>query len=276
MPAGVPDFLYGTAWKEAATEACVTDALAAGFRGIDTANQRKHYFEAGVGVALQAKLASGELRRSDVFLQTKFTYVRGQDQRLPYDPEAPFAEQVEQSFESSLAHLGVGELDSLLLHGPEGARGLAPSDWEVWRAFERLHDAGRVRFIGVSNVSREQLALLLAKSRIPPAFVQNRCFARTGWDREVRALCRDHDVLYQGFSLLTANTRELRGRAVGRIAERLGRTPEEIVFAFALGVGMLPLTGSSSAEHLRRDLATLTLELGPDELQAVENAAKLE
>src|SRR4051812_26765941 len=102
----VPSFLYGTAWKEDATEALVFGALTAGFRGIDTANQRKHYFEAGVGAGLARKLAAG-LERDEVFIQTKFTFRDGQDHRLPYDERAPIATQVAQSFASSLEHLGV-------------------------------------------------------------------------------------------------------------------------------------------------------------------------
>src|SRR5216117_2073776 len=95
-PAPIPDFLYGTAWKEDRTPALTELALDAGFRGIDTANQRRHYFEAGVGEALAAAFAAG-LARDDLFLQTKFTYAGGQDHRLPYDPRAPLATQVEQS-----------------------------------------------------------------------------------------------------------------------------------------------------------------------------------
>src|SRR5690242_20234515 len=98
----VPDFLYGTAWKEERTEALVVAALNAGFRGIDTANQRKHYHEAGVGRALGQVFADGRLRRSDLFIQCKFTFQDGQDHRLPYDPRAAIAEQVTQSFQSSL------------------------------------------------------------------------------------------------------------------------------------------------------------------------------
>ena len=116
--ARVPTFIYGTAWKEDDTGRLVRMALDAGFRGIDTANQRRHYHEAGVGEALAEAFAAGVLRREDVFLQTKFTYVGGQDHRLPYDPRAPLATQVEQSFASSLQHLGVDYLDSYVLHGP--------------------------------------------------------------------------------------------------------------------------------------------------------------
>src|SRR5262245_1730376 len=110
----LPLFLYGTAWKEERTEELTRLALEAGFRGVDTANQRKHYLEEGVGAAI---VKSG-IPRGELFLQTKFTYARGQDQRLPYDPAAPIAAQVRQSFDSSLQHLRVDSLDSLLLHGP--------------------------------------------------------------------------------------------------------------------------------------------------------------
>ena len=78
-----PTFLYGTAWKEDRTAALTDLAIRAGFRGIDTANQRRHYFEAGVGEGLAAAYRAGVVTRADLFLQTKFTYQRGQDHRLP-------------------------------------------------------------------------------------------------------------------------------------------------------------------------------------------------
>src|SRR5579864_3925160 len=97
----VPDFLYGTAWKEERTEALTELALGMGFRGIDTANQRRHYFEAGVGRGLAAAYRKGVVERADLFLQTKFTYQRGQDHRLPYDPAASLSVQVAQSLAGS-------------------------------------------------------------------------------------------------------------------------------------------------------------------------------
>ena len=93
----VPRFLYGTAWKEDETRRLTELALRAGFRGVDTANQRRHSHEAAVGEAIRASVASGLVAREDLFLQTKFTFRRGQDHRLPYDPEAPIRAQVEQS-----------------------------------------------------------------------------------------------------------------------------------------------------------------------------------
>src|SRR5262245_22157360 len=92
----VPRFLYGTAWKEEDTRRLTELALRQGFRGIDTANQRRHYHEAAVGEAIQAAVAGGSVQRGDLFLQTKFTFRGGQDHRLPYDPQASIAKQVEQ------------------------------------------------------------------------------------------------------------------------------------------------------------------------------------
>src|SRR4029079_7814752 len=141
----VPRFLYGTAWKEHQTQRLVELAINQGFRGIDTANQRRHYDEAAVGRGIATAIGGGRVGRSDLFLQTKFTFKRGQDHRLPYDPDAPIPVQVEQSFANSLEHLRVETIDSYLLHGPTQRTGLTAADWEVWKAMEAIHDSGRAR-----------------------------------------------------------------------------------------------------------------------------------
>lgn len=265
----VPTFLYGTAWKEEGTEGLVRAALAAGFRGIDTANQRRHYHEAGVGRALRAAWAGGEVTREELFLQTKFTHLGGQDHRLPYDPHAPVAEQVEQSFGSSLEHLGVERVDSYVLHGPSQRRGLHADDQEAWRAMEAIQQAGGTRLLGVSNVTADQLRELLDMARVRPAFVQNRCFARLGWDAAVRALCDEAGIVYQAFSLLTANPHALEHPAVREIAARHGRTVPQVIFRFALDLGMIPLTGTTNPAHMREDLEAYGFALSTDELEAV-------
>ncbi len=269
----VPSTMYGTAWKEERTEALTRMALAEGIRAIDTANQRKHYFEAGVGSAVKAFLAETGARREELFLQTKFTYARGQDHRLPYDPKADFATQVCQSFASSLEHLGTSYLDSYVLHGPASGYGLTEADVVVWRAMEEHHASGGCRLLGVSNVSLEQLVSLERLAEVKPAFVQNRCFARSGWDREVRGFCREHGLVYQGFSLLTANARELDTVAMRELASRHACTPAQLVFRFARAVGMLPLTGTSSAVHLREDLAAAPSAMSEAELDLIERIA---
>jgi diketogulonate reductase-like aldo/keto reductase len=267
------DFLYGTAWKEERTPALVELAIRAGFRGIDTANQRRHYFEEGVGQGLAAAYRAGIVTRADLFLQTKFTYQRGQDHRLPYDPNASLSTQVAQSMASSLEHLGTDYVDSYVLHGPSSGSGWTDDDAEVWQAMIKERNDGRTRLLGVSNVSIEHLEQLAAGRLELPAFVQNRCYARLGWDREVRLFCSERRIIYQGFSLLTANVEVLRHSFVADVARRSNSTAPQIIFAFARAVGMLPLTGTSNAEHMQQDLASVTLSLAPDEVQAIESLA---
>lgn len=281
-----PALLYGTAWKEERTESLVRLALATGFRGFDTANQRKHYVEAAVGAALR------EHPRDELFLQTKFTFLPGQDQRLPYDPKAPVALQVEQSFASSLDHLHTTYLDAYVLHGPMAQHGLSPEDIAAWHAMEALHAAGKVRLLGISNVSLDQFERLMAVARVKPAIVQNRCYARRGWDRAIREFCRQRSIIYQGFSLLTANRAELQrpavdstsqsrgksanlgsGGTIDAIMARTGATREQVVFRFALHVGILPLTGTSSEQHMREDLAVTGFALTEDEIRSIEHIA---
>jgi diketogulonate reductase-like aldo/keto reductase len=269
----IPDFLYGTAWKEDRTAGLVEHALRAGFRGIDTANQRRHYFEAGVGQGLAAAYRAGVVTRADLFLQTKFTYQAGQDHRLPYDPAADLTTQVAQSLRSSLEHLGTEGVDSYVLHGPASGYGWTDYDAEVWAAMVAERDAGRTRLLGVSNVSLRHLEQMLASGAEPPAFVQNRCFARAGWDHAVRAFCTRRKITYQGFSLLTANPEVLHHSLVLGIAARNGATPAQVVFRFALTVGMLPLTGTTDDDHMRQDLASRTLALSADEVRAIEDLA---
>jgi diketogulonate reductase-like aldo/keto reductase len=277
LPDGVrvPRFLYGTAWKEDRTQRLTELALRQGFRGIDAANQRRHYDEAAVGRAVAAAVAGGLVARKDLFLQTKFTFRGGQDHRLPYDPGAPIRAQIEQSFASSLEHLGTEVVDSYLLHGPSRRSGLAAADWEAWRAMEALHEAGRARLLGVSNVSLEQLQRLCEKARVLPRFVQNRCYASRGWDRPVRAFCAAHGIVYQGFSLLTANRDVLNHPELVAIARHRGRTVAQVVFRFALDVGMVPLTGTTDGGHMREDLQVFEFRLEPDEIERIERLASV-
>src|SRR3984893_7465128 len=220
----VPLIMYGTAWKEDRTQALVLEAIATGFRAFDTANQRKHYVEEEVGAAVRAAIVSGTVTREDLFLQTKFTYQRGQDYRLPYDPDCDLTTQVRQSIASSLEHLGVTRIDSYILHGPSRSNGLGQADWETWRAMEDAVDEGLVGLLGISNVSVDQLDALLGRARIRPVFVQNRCLARASWDAEVRALCHTQRVIYEAFSLLSGNHQVLLKPRVAEIARHHNKT----------------------------------------------------
>jgi len=269
----IPNFLYGTAWKEDRTPALTELALRMGFRGIDTANQRRHYSEAGVGQGLAAAYRAGIVVRTDLFLQTKFTYRPGQDHRLPYDPAARLSVQVAQSMASSLEHLGTDHIDSYVLHGPASNYDWTDADREVWEAMAKERDAGHTRLLGISNVSLHYLEQMAAAHASTPAFVQNRCYARLGWDRDVRRFCREREIVYQGFSLLTANPEVLHHPLVIGLAARAGTTTAQVVFGFARAVGMLPLTGTTNAEHMKQDLASADLTISPDAVQAIESLA---
>lgn len=263
----IPPFIYGTAWKEEVTADLTELALRSGFRGIDTANQRCHYFEEGVGIGLASAYRTGIVKRDEIFLQTKFTYKESQDGSLPYDPSASLQKQVAQSMASSLDHLKTDYVDSYILHVPASGDGWSEFDTEVWEAMKRERDAGKTRLLGVSNVTLLQLIEMPEK----PAFVQNRCFARTGWDRSVRNFCKQHRITYQGFSLLTANRGVLRHPEFENLCSTFGATRPQMVFAFARTLDILPLTGTTSADHMQEDLAIEFIHLPPDVVQKIES-----
>jgi diketogulonate reductase-like aldo/keto reductase len=268
----MPSFMYGTAWKKEATTQLVELAVASGFKAIDTANQLIHYQEALVGEALQALEKQG-IKRDTLFLQTKFTSVDGQDHRTPYDASADLTTQVRQSFDSSLNHLNTEYVDSYVLHGPHQRRGLGEADWEVWAAMEGLYQSGKTKMIGISNITAGQLTELCEQATIKPMVVQNRCFAVLGWDKEVREICQPNGIIYQGFSLLTANRAVLADREIRTIAQRLATGPAQVIFRFAMQIGMLPLTGTTSQQHMKEDLQAEQLALSTEEIQRIETIA---
>jgi diketogulonate reductase-like aldo/keto reductase len=264
----VPAIIYGTAWKKGETERLVALAIQQGFRGVDTACQPKHYNEAGVGAGVAACVNAG-LSRADLYIQSKFTPVSGQDpDRIPYDPSAPLSEQVAQSFAVSLRNLQTEYLDCLVLHSPLPTARLT---LEAWEAIERLADAGAVRQAGISNCySIAQLETLYRSARIKPAVVQNRFHAETRYDRDIRAFCRDHQMAYQSFWTLTANPQLLSSAAVAGLASTHRRTPAQILFRFLTQIGVVPLTGTRSELHMHADLSIFDFELTATEREAVE------
>ncbi len=254
-----PGILYGTAWKKLQTEALVRTALKNGFRGIDTACQPKHYHEAGVGAAVAGSLHE-RLSRAELYLQTKFTPLSGHDpQQIPYDPNAPLAEQVAQSHAVSLRNLQTDYLDCLLLHSPLRD----PKDTrEVWRAMETIFAAGGALQLGISNCyDLQQLADLHRWAHIKPAVVQNRFYAETRYDPEIRAFCRQHGIVYQSFWTLTANPQLLAHDRTQALAAKYGRTAAQILFRYLTLAGVVPLTGTQSEVHMREDLEVFAFTL---------------
>ena len=148
--------------------------------------------------------------------------------------------------------------------------GLGKEDWEVWTALETLYQSGRTKMIGISNVTAEQLRALCEKAKVRPMVVQNRCYAMLKWDQEVREICEAQGIIYQGFSLLTANPEVIRDQGVTKIAGRVGSSPLQVIFRFAQQIGMLPLTGTTNPQHMKEDLAIKEFDLTPEEINYLE------
>jgi len=265
----MPSLMYGTAWKEERTEDLVFQALKLGFRGIDTACQPKHYNEAGVGNAL-LKLNELGLSRDEIFLQTKFTPLGGHDpMRIPYDPSAPLEEQVRQSFSRSLTNLHTSYLDSLVLHSP-----VYPYEnlKRVWSTMEELVLNGMVGQIGISNCYElELLQNLYQDTGVKPSIVQNRFYLQSGYDIELRKWCSDHGIVYQSFWSLTANPHLLGSFEMSRLAEKYDKTPAQVLYRYLSHRSIVPLIGSTSAEHLKQDLDIFSFELANDEVSSIDS-----
>lgn len=268
--AQLPKLLYGTAWKGDETARLVERALTLGFRAVDTACQPKHYDEPGVGRGVVAACRALSLDRGGIYLQTKFTPVGGQSpDRVPYDPSASPSEQVRRSSETSLAHLQTTYLDCLLLHSP-----ISPfeSMMQYWRAMEGLVQAGAVKQLGISNCYEvATLEALWRAATIKPRVVQNRFYSKTSYDGPIRAFCDEHELSYQSFWTLTANAKLLASPLLLGLASAYGVTPAQLLFRFLTQVRVSVLTGPTSEQHMREDLAIFDFSLGARELSQLES-----
>jgi diketogulonate reductase-like aldo/keto reductase len=268
-PAGVavPRILYGTAWKKAATAALVEKALRLGYRGLDTACQPRHYDEAGVGRGI-AESYDERLGRSDLYVQTKFTPLDGQDpERVPYDRRARRPAQVAQSFSASLRNLKTDYLDCLVLHSPLATPAATA---EVWTAMETIYEAGGARQLGISNCyDAGYLETLYEWAAVKPAVVQNRFIAETRYDRDVRAFCAERGIVYQSFWTLTANPHLLASAEVRAAAAQHECTPAQVLFRYLSQEGVVPLTGTTSERHMQEDLDVFRFELNEDERRRI-------
>ena len=265
----MPRIIYGTAWKKDRTAALVEQAIGLGFRGIDTACQPKHYHEAGVGEAVAACLERG-LTRDELYLQSKFTPLNGHDPlQIPYDAKARLSEQVAQSFQRSLLNLKTGYLDCLILHSPLTRQ---QDLLEVWQAMELIFHHGGAKQLGISNCyDVQQLEFLYRAAEIKPAVIQNRFYADTRYDRNIREFCRQQQIIYESFWTLSANPHVLADTIVQNLATKYKRSPAQIFFRYLTQSGILPLTGTTSENHMRDDLAIFEFELEAEECAELDN-----
>ena len=263
----MPRIIYGTAWKKDRTADLVVKAILSGFRGIDTACQPKHYNEPLVGTALQ-RLKGHGIKREALFLQTKFTPLSGQDPRqVPYDKNSPVELQVAQSFETSKKNLQTEYVESLVLHSPMAPHKLL---MKVWNAMEQIQKTGGTRHLGISNCyDTEVLRSLYADANVKPAVVQNRFYQETGYDTNLRHWCSNHGVIYQSFWTLTANPHILASITIRAIAQKYKKTEAQIFFRYLSQSGIVPLTGTSSEQHMMEDLSIFDFELSFEDLKNV-------
>lgn len=258
----IPALIYGTAWKKDATADLVYQALSAGFTGIDTANQPKHYQEHLVGTGMRKALQQGKLNRDHIYLQTKFTSVAGQDPyNMPYDAKDSVSKQVQDSVNSSLQHLrsaGVGfdevegsYIDTLVLHSPMSTMAETMEVWETLEGFV----PDKIRNLGISNCDLFTLMDVYERATIKPAVVQNRFHPATKFDISLRKFCRERSIIYQSFWTLTANPNLVWSVEVGRLANRLDISPQAALYCLVLGLGnTVVLDGTKKDQSMKADL----------------------
>jgi diketogulonate reductase-like aldo/keto reductase len=265
----MPKLIYGTAWKKERTADLVEQAIEMGFCGIDTACQPKHYHEAGVGEGIAACINRGLVVRSELYLQSKFTPLNGQDPlQVPYDPKASLGEQVEQSFQASLKNLQTTYLDCLVLHSPLATQ---QQTLEVWQAMTKIFNGGGAKQLGISNCyDLQTLEDLYQTAEIKPAVIQNRFYADSQYDRGIREFCRRQGIIYQSFWTLTANPKVLADLRTQKLSVKYGRTAAQVFFRYLNQIGIVPLTGTTSAIHMKEDLAIFDFELTLDECDELE------
>ncbi|MBN2816500.1 MAG: aldo/keto reductase [Campylobacterales bacterium] len=265
----LPDIIYGTAWKKEATTRLVVEAVRNGFRAIDTACQPKHYDEKRVGDALATLYKEG-IKRDELFLQTKFTPLGGQDPNsIPYDKNAPLDQQVLESFEVSKKNLQTEYLDSYVLHSP-----LFPFSelLKVWQAMESIYRRGEALNLGISNCyDLEVLQKLYEKSSIKPAFVQNRFYADSDYDKKLRTWCEKEHIQYQSFWSLTANPHILADENILKLTLKYKKSEAQIFFNFLHSLNIIPLSGTTSQIHMKEDVAAFDFTLEKSEYQLIEN-----
>lgn len=265
----IPNMIYGTAWKKENTTNLVFEALKQGFKGIDTACQPKHYREDLVGLGLQKAYEIG-IKREDLFLQTKFTPIDGQDQtNMPYLESDEIEVQVEKSFETSKKNLHTDFINAYILHSP-----VYPGSklQRVWQKMEEFYDKKEVGALGISNCyDLDVLKYLYNNAKVKPTIVQNRFYAQSGYDKELRAFCKQHNITYESFWSLTANPNILASEILEDLAVKYQKGVAEIFYRFLNHIDIVPLNGTTSTKHMIEDLKISGFELTNEEIKQISS-----
>jgi 2,5-diketo-D-gluconate reductase A len=228
------------------TQQVVEAALAAGYRHIDTAGAYRN--EAGVGDAV----AAAGLAREEVFVTTKlWNSEQGYDSTL-------------RAFEKSLERLGMDHVDLYLIHWP------MPTEdryLDTWRAFERIHEEGRARSIGVSNFRVEDLERLKDEAEKLPTVNQIELHPRLQ-QAELRAWHADHGIATEAWSPL-AQGALLSDDTIETIAAHHEKTPAQTILRWHLQIGNVVIPKSVTPERIRENIEIFDFELSEDDLAAI-------
>lgn len=259
--------IYGTAWKKEQTANLVHQAISCGFRAIDTAGQPKHYQEDLVGQGLLKAYKDG-IKREELFLQTKYTPIDGQDKtNMPYLESDDIVTQVEKSFKNSKKNLHTDFIDSYILHSPIFPASKLLKVWDVMSGFVKNKEVGQ---IGISNCyDLDVLQYLYNKVEVKPSVVQNRFYKQSGYDKEIRAWCKEKGIIYQSFWSLTANIHILNSETVKNLAVKYSKTQAQVFYRFLNHIDITPLNGTTSKEHMMEDLDIFSFELEANEIENI-------
>jgi len=254
----MPVLGFGTLIPDpAVTKSATMDALTAGFRHFDCAERYRN--EREVGEALHAGLAAVGLAREDIFITTKLWNTNHRPGRV-----AP-------AFDASLDRLGLNSLDLYLIHTPyafEPGDNQDPRDsngnivydrgvtlLDTWRAMESLVDRGRCRAIGLSDISLNGLLPIYEAARIKPAVVQVEAHPYLP-ETELLEFCREKGIVFLAFAPLGHGIRPgpLEDPVISAIAVRVGKTPAQVLLAWAVQRGTALLTTPKTAARARENL----------------------
>lgn len=256
----IPGLGYGT-YQTPPEDAyrAVTDALAVGYRHIDTA--ARYGNESGVG---QAVKDSG-LKREEVFITSKlWNTERGYDKTMA-------------AFEKTLAELGTDYLDLYLIHWPANEKQFgqeaAALNLDTWRAFEDLYKAGKIKAIGVSNFMPNHLEALLAQAEIKP--MVNQIEVHPGWPQtEAIRYCQRNDILVEAWAPL-GEAAALSNPVLAKIAAKYDHTPAQVCLRWEIQQGILPLPKSVHKERMAENTKLFDFELTEDEMDIIGALRKL-
>jgi 2,5-diketo-D-gluconate reductase A len=229
------------------TQEKVEEALAVGYRHVDTATIYGNEAEVGAAVA-----ATG-VRRKDVFVTTKlWNSEQGYDATL-------------RAFEASLERLGTGNVDLYLIHWPLPERDLF---LETWRAFERIKEEGGARSIGVSNFRIEDLERLQSEAEQLPTVNQIELHPRFQ-QAELRAWHADHDIATEAWAPL-AQGDLLGDGTIETVAAHHERTPAQAILRWHLQIGNVVIPKSSNPDRIRQNFEVFDFDLSEDDMAAIE------